>query len=1034
VEDPAGRAVSGARVTLSLPGSAIVHSSALTSDNGEFLFPGLRAGSYDLAVEAPAFAKTTLRNVKVGAAVRIRLPEGPPARVDVSFAASHEEMTALPLPRRDAFSMVELLPGVANNGRAPVGIYGESVSLANITYDGVNVAGAGSTTLAPRTDQVDEASVVTGAVFGNGGAQAEFSAPRGGNAFHGSAYWLAIPSGTAAQYWADNSRNTPASTSVNQLGASLGGPLNSDTAFFFLNYEAGLDRSTVTRTGDVPAAPLASRDPLVEQVLGLIPSDPSGRYRGTQDNGGTFHIGLARLDYLASPRHVFGLTFADRNSTADDPADSAVFGRRPTTTIGVSAPFFAASWRWTPTANLTNQARGGVSLAGIEVRNSLRSRFGFIAILDDPGVSVSQPMVGLDPRGEDDHLRSYEDNLTWAHGRHTLQAGFWLQQYRLASYGFDNGPLDSLTAPRYNVTDIAQGTIGEVNRRFNIASPTSGYSSDSTARSRLAANMISGYVHDEWKLLRSLTVSLGLRYDYLSRATEQTGSAIIPVLNGAASDAVYDKNLPLAFASAGQPLYRKDFDNYSQYVGLAWKPFEKLPLIARGGYSVIYVNDDLLPNLSIYALRNPFQSFNVTTDLSGSPVPLSAAPATPVPVLPASLSLQSLLAFANGYHQQPGTVYAIDWNVRTPNVKYWNVGVGGAVRGFDLDVRYVGNRLEEAPRSTDRNQSMTSPAFLAAFAQVQTALKNGTPTSGFPGLLGGGLCANFNLQNCRPDLHARSLILTGQAGELARWYEGQGYNANGTYSLLGNPLAPNGIDLLSHLGVSRYDALQLAASRRAGKRLSLLASYVFSKVLSNLNDYRLGAIDPYLDLHRPSLEWAPSPFNLTHAVKAMAVYDLPRGWSIAGIMIAQSGAPFSLLSGLGTFDSLADSAQNTVATALTAPQIDRFFGIRKGPGGTVSYVNAPADAFSQPAPGTVGNLQRRMFAGPGAFNLNLGLRKTIPLRERARAELRAESINVLNNVNWLVGDQTYLGGGAFDNNVTQWNAPRTFQFSVRLGF
>jgi len=101
-------------------------------------------------------------------------------------------------------------------------------------------------------------------------------------------------------------------------------------------------------------------------------------------------------------------------------------------------------------------------------------------------------------------------------------------------------------------------------------------------------------------------------------------------------------------------------------------------------------------------------------------------------------------------------------------------------------------------------------------------------------------------------------------------------------------------------------------------------------------------------------------------------------------------------------------------------------------------VNAPAGAFEEPAPGAVGNLQRRMFSGPGAFNLNLGLRKTLPLGERLRAELRAESINLLNNVNWLVGDQTYLGTNAnasvFDNNIRQWNAPRTFQFSFRLVF
>ena len=142
-----------------------------------------------------------------------------------------------------------------------------------------------------------------------------------------------------------------------------------------------------------------------------------------------------------------------------------------------------------------------------------------------------------------------------------------------------------------------------------------------------------------------------------------------------------------------------------------------------------------------------------------------------------------------------------------------------------------------------------------------------------------------------------------------------------------------------------------------------------------------------------------------------------------------------MLSGLGTFASIADSAQNTVVTSLTASQIREFMGIRKSSGGVVSYVNAPAGAFAEPAPGALGTLQRRMFTGPGAFNLNLGLRKSVAFTDRLRAEFRAESINVLNNVNWLVADQTYLPAtSSFDNNVTQWNAPRTFQFSLRLLF
>jgi hypothetical protein len=179
------------------------------------------------------------------------------------------------------------------------------------------------------------------------------------------------------------------------------------------------------------------------------------------------------------------------------------------------------------------------------------------------------------------------------------------------------------------------------------------------------------------------------------------------------------------------------------------------------------------------------------------------------------------------------------------------------------------------------------------------------------------------------------------------------------------------------------------------------------------------------------------------------------GWSISGIVVAQTGAPFSLLSGgavttasgndtgisgLGTFTSQADSGQNTVATSLTAGAIQKYFGIRKNGDGTMTYVNAPAGVFQEPGVAAVGNLQRRMFTGPGAFNLNVGARKTISLTERTWAEFSAQAINALNSVSWLVGDQSYMGAGnqkntsLFDGNITQWNSPRSFQFMLRLSF
>jgi hypothetical protein len=534
---------------------------------------------------------------------------------------------------------------------------------------------------------------------------------------------------------------------------------------------------------------------------------------------------------------------------------------------------------------------------------------------------------------------------------------------------------------------------------------------------------------------------------------------------GNAANAVYSPDLNFVFAPKGQGLYNTDRNNFSPYVGFAWKVGDRLPLVIRGAYNISYVNDDLLRNTSVFALQNPFQSFQVFEDLSGSPTPLQNAPSVPAPTLPGSLTLQSLQALAynspnNELFAPPGRVFAVDQNLRTPYVQQVNLGIETQVSGFQLAARYVGNRLEKGLRSVDRNQVTLSPAFLSAFQQARQ-LNDGT----FPG---------FPSDFFANDSTFANLVQTGQAGELARYfaaglhiYQNAGYliPGYGGTGFFGNPNAPNGILLLSNLGRSRYDALQLTAARRVGSGLNLTANYAFSKTLGNLDDYAQGAVDPYLDLHNPRTEWAPSPFNLRHAFKSTAIYDLPfanrlasnslahkvlDGWSVSGFLIAQSGAPFSLLSSLGTLNAASpiglgyvpgpgrsDSLENTVSTSLTAGQIGQYFGIRENPNGIVTYVNAPASAFQSPAPGTDGNLQRRMFSGPGTFNLSVGLRKMITISERAKLEIRAESINVLNKVNWLVGDQTYQGTGGtypFDNNVVQWTPPRVVQFHLRLAF
>jgi Carboxypeptidase regulatory-like domain/TonB dependent receptor len=1097
VEDPSGMAVTGVRVVVTIPESDAEEAATSTTASGAFFFPVLRPIFYNLRIEAPNFKAQTIQNVKIDPTSETSLPpiklELGDVKTSVEAIAptqllqtsngevvntlSAAQVSALPLFGRDplqSLGLLDTLPGVSTNGRTVTTIDGQSVSFANITYDGINIQDnfirnnsleSTDVLLGLHTDQISEATIVTsnpGNIYSGGSSQVAFSTPSGTNAFHGSLYWLNIPGNINAQTFFNNvSPATPSSIQLNQAGATVGGPIVKNKLFFFANFESDQDRSRITQFGFVPKVPLVSQNPTVQQILNLIPSSPSGVYTGPQSSGDTTYLGLARLDYIPSTKHAFSFSTSMNESLQDQPSLSSVFGRNPDVSEHTVATLFSGSWRWNPTPRLTNEVRIGASLQRLDFLNSLRKTYPFVMLFG----AWSEPMAGIDPQGRSNRVYNYQDNLTYVIGNHSLRAGFSLQQYREWEYGINYGVTASATAPVYFmytfdqngnlVNNLPKGIVFSESQPFGIASSTSGYQAYTPPVTKPSANLVSGYFQDNWKALRNLSLNLGVRYDYLSPLIDNSGLAIIPTLSTPASDSIYNPNLAFSFIPKNQELYRPDRNNFAPYFGFAWQASERVPIVVRGSYSISFVNDDLLRNMSVFAVQNPFQSPSIGNGNLGNGTPFQNVSAIQAPALP-PLTLQGMANFYSGAVPIP----ALDPHLRTPYVQQANLGVESQWKKFLFSVRYVGNRLAKGLVSIDRNQVYLSPAFLSSFKQAQQTLANGSLPV-LPGLINGGACFSVSNGRCTNiDFTALNDIATGQAGAFAQHLQLDGYNAPGNYSFFASPLAVAGLNLMSNLGRSRYDSLQIAVSRRVSPGLGITANYSYSKTLSNLDDYRQGARDPELDIHNPGLDWAPSPFNLKHAFKATLVYDLPfgrlapsagvvhriaEGWTISGIMIAQSGAPFSLLSQLATFNTPEDSLQNTLSSSLTAGQIEQNFGIRKAPDGTVTFVNAPASALSEPGPGQVGTLQRRMFTGPNAFNLDLGIQKAFALTERARVELRAESINLLNNENWLVNDQVLVqnsdgmpavknGNLIFNGGVTQWTTPRSFQFLLRVRF
>jgi hypothetical protein len=83
--------------------------------------------------------------------------------------------------------------------------------------------------------------------------------------------------------------------------------------------------------------------------------------------------------------------------------------------------------------------------------------------------------------------------------------------------------------------------------------------------------------------------------------------------------------------------------------------------------------------------------------------------------------------------------------------------------------------------------------------------------------------------------------------------------------------------------------------------------------------------------------------------------------------------------------------------------------------------------------GQIGNSRRTVCCGPGITNLDLGIHKTIPIREGTNLEFRTELFNVFNHTQFFNPDGNISDGADFGQ-VTRARDPRLIQLALRLTF
>ena len=746
VTDQSGAVIPRAVISLKNSASGVVQR--VTADAAAlYTVPSLQPGTYEVTISAPGFDTQVQTGVllEVGAlrvmnvALRVgqvtqtvsvadQAPDLQLATAAISGTVTQQTVVDLPLNGRDWTSLATLQPGVSSargqalasqtGARGAIGM-GNSVTASghrpeenNYSFNGINVqdfansAPANPMGEALGVDTVQEFSVTTDGYTAETGRAAGMSINAversGGNVLHGDGYeFIRNAVMDARNYF--NAPGTIPPYRRNQFGASVGGPIKKDKAFFFFNYEGIRLYQSVAVKATVPSAAAEAGNlcsvpsigtctpstikvnPLVTPYFTFWKPINDGYVAGSGGNTGYWQ----GQGFLTLNENYFSARGDHRFSDKDSLVLSWYHDRAPFDQTDSLVTLYNVSNAlrdfgsieeihiFSPT--LVNTARLGYNrlqswvnhpAAAInpEAADTALGPAGGGGGTPPPAISVTGLTGfsgGLGNTGDNTHtLDSFQfyDDLSLTRGSHALKFGFAterMEDNEVPHSVWGNFSFNSLTAFLQN-----QPTNGSF-----LGPVYEGYGN--------RQSLFSGYAQDDWRVTSSLTLNLGVRYEMTTLPTEAHNRYLAIT----SSDATGTPVPVHTYWSRNQTLR-----NFAPRVGFAWAPFPDKKTSIRGAFGVY----DLLPLPFIWqwipALGPPF-NYSSSVTLSGTTGTFPYAAYNMV-----SFTTVCNTCTANWIEPNPPASYALNWNL---NVQH------SLTPSTTLTVGYVGNHAVHLPNTGD---------------------------------------------------------------------------------------------------------------------------------------------------------------------------------------------------------------------------------------------------------------------------------------------------------------------------------------------
>jgi hypothetical protein len=912
------------------------------------------------------------------------------------------------------------------------------------------------------------------ASFGrNAGANVNVVTKSGASHFHGNIFeFFRNDALNANEFFRNANHQERGVLKQNQFGGTLGGPLIKDRVLFFVSYQGMRQTNGIGGGGTSSFFSPAFTNDRSRAALGKLFAGQGGALGGTTIAADGSNISPQALSLFnlklptgqfviptpqtINPAQAFALqgfssfsvpaTFdedqfianldfliTDRNKLAGRffLANSSQNQSFPPSQLATSAPGFpqladtrmrnlTLTHTYTASATLLNQIEFGYHRIASPTIQQEVFKWSDVGVKasgtanDYPAVGVNGSLaLGGNGQGLDLVQNHYtlQDTVTKVFGRHTLRmgGGFTRSEVDLNNFHFFGGLL------MLSWADFLLGLPG--------APPAQGGNGSGFSNVFLSLDIPgqldrhwrltdgNAFFQDDFKLTKSFTLNLGLRYEKLSNLGDELGR------NSGFDTALANQNPPAAGTLDGYvvsenflgplPAGVKQLDNkygirgenehaFGPRIGFAWRLPWSSGMALRGGYGAYYSRATGQPFLQLAAAP----PFALLRQVQGAPNATASfanpfGPELTFPQFPAySPTTQRSISF-------------VDQSYRPPITQQFSLNLQSELgRDFLLEVGYVGTRGTHQILNRSPNQ--------ARLASVASPIRGQT---------------------------------TNTVANIAQRVPFLGFTAPGL----------NDIDSSAS---SWYHGIDASLTKRFSKGLQFLASYTFAHAYSTTGRSTAAGGTAGIAGNQEGIRanYGRSEFNREHRLVLSYVYEFPSpkkfndfvdglfgGWAFTGVATFQSGLPLTLTgtNSNNVYGITTDRAQlapgctyeSLPTTGTVHSKLGNYFNkscVLRNAAGAAAWSIVGDDARAT----AFGNSGVGIVSGPDQRNFDLALIKRTSLgkiREGANIEFRTEFFNAFNTTQFS-NPSTNVSATNFGVISSTAVNPRIIQFALKVNF